>query len=65
MQYITMSWNSSVTTVADYRMDDQGLFPSRQGHVSLSHYPDQLWGTPCLLSGGYREVFPKGKEVRV
>ena len=50
---------SSVCIVTDYGLDGPGSNP---GGTRFSARPDQPWGTPSLLSNGYR-VFP-GDKVR-
>jgi hypothetical protein len=47
---------------SDYRLEDRGSIPGRSKVFFLWLLcPGQLWGTPSLLSNGYRGSFPRGK----
>jgi hypothetical protein len=58
--------NSTVGIATGYGLNDRGvgvrgsvgsrMFPS-------SRRPDRLWGSPSLLSNGYRRLFPVGKAA--
>jgi hypothetical protein len=49
-----VGWGSSANTVSDYRMDHLGLIPCTGKGLFLQPLPpDQLWGSPSLLSNGY------------
>jgi hypothetical protein len=46
--------NNSVGIGTGYQMDDPGSISSMAGFFSSPHSPDRLWGTPSLVSNGYR-----------
>jgi hypothetical protein len=53
--------DSSVGIVTGYRLDGRGLFPGRaKKFISTPQRPDRLWGSPSLLSNGYRGHFLRG-----
>jgi hypothetical protein len=52
---------TSVSIVSDYRLDDRGSIPGRQRN--FPRRPDQLLGSPSLLSSGYWGSFPGGKAL--
>jgi hypothetical protein len=37
-----MSWDSSVSTVTGYEVNDRGLIPGKDMELSLSPHPDRL-----------------------
>jgi hypothetical protein len=46
-----------------YLLDSRGSFPSRgKGYFYTPHRPDQPWGSPTFLFGGYRALFPRGQS---
>jgi hypothetical protein len=56
------SWDSSVSTVTDYRLDVLSSIPGKaKGYSSTPQCPYQLWCPPSLLSGGYQGSFPRSK----
>jgi hypothetical protein len=60
--YSCTCWGISVSTVSDYRLDDQGSIPGTgKGFFLYPLCPDQLWGPPSLLSNGYWGTFPEVK----
>jgi hypothetical protein len=62
------SRDSPVGIGLGYGLDDRGSrfrFPAGGGWEFFSPppRPERLWGPPNLLSNGYQELFPWGKEV--
>jgi hypothetical protein len=55
---------SSVSVVFDYGLDDRAIevqSPAEaKGYFLKSLCPDRPWGSPSLLSNGYRGSFPRG-----
>jgi hypothetical protein len=62
----TESWDSVVCIATGYRLDDRGVgFRVLVGPKIFSspRHPDRLWGSPSLLSSGYRGSFPGCKAA--
>jgi hypothetical protein len=60
------NWDSSVSIVTDYGLDDQGVsvrVPVRSRIFYSPRRPDRLRGPPYLLSNGYRGLFPGVKQT--
>jgi len=49
-----MSWDSSVSIMTSYRLDDQSE------DISQQLCPNKLWDPCSLLSNGYQGPFPWG-----
>jgi hypothetical protein len=45
-----------------YEVDDRSSIPGRGKRFSLQR-PDRLWVSSCVLSNGYRRLFPRGKAA--
>jgi hypothetical protein len=59
------SWDSSVSVVSDYMLDEWGSVPGRGKRLFLYPLcPDRLWGPPNLLHNGYRVLSPGVKRGR-
>jgi hypothetical protein len=57
------SRDSIVGTATGYGLDDRGIgvrVPVGSRIFSSPRRPDRLWGSPNLLSNGYRWLFPRG-----
>jgi hypothetical protein len=65
--FVVRSRDSSVGIATGYWLDDRGvgvrvLLGSRI--FTSPRRLDRLWGSPNLLSNGYRRLFPGGKAAR-
>jgi hypothetical protein len=64
--YSKMNWDSSVSKVTGYGLDDQGLVLSWDEHfVSSPPHLDKLWDpSTILLCSEYQGMFPLGNVAR-
>jgi hypothetical protein len=49
-----------ISIALGYRLDGRGSTPGRRRFFSSPQHPDQLWGSPSLLSDKYWGLFPQG-----
>jgi hypothetical protein len=64
--YLMMSRDSVVGIAISYGLDGRGVgvrVPVGSRIFSSPRRPDRLWGSPNLLSNGYRGSFPGGKAA--
>jgi hypothetical protein len=57
------SRDNVVGIATNYKLDDRGVgvrIPVGSIIFSSPHRPDRLWGSPNLLSNGYRGLIPRG-----
>jgi hypothetical protein len=57
---------SAVSIATGYGLDDRGVrvrVPIGSGISSSSRRPDRPWGTPSLLSNGYRGLSGRGVKL--
>jgi hypothetical protein len=55
-----LSWDSSVHIVVGYGLAGPESIPSKERFFSSPQRADWLWGSPSLLSNGYRGAFSLG-----
>jgi hypothetical protein len=54
----SMSWDTAVSFVTAYGLDDKVLILTGGNFVFATPYSDWLWGSLSLLSNGCWQVFP-------
>jgi hypothetical protein len=62
-----MSLDSAVGIATGYGLDDRGIgvrVPVILRIFTFPCRPDRFWGSPILLSNGYRGLFPRGLSGR-
>jgi hypothetical protein len=64
ISFNTITNDTLVSIVTGYGLDRQDLLPGRRKRLfCIPQHPDWPWGSPSLLTNGYRDPFPRAKAA--
>jgi hypothetical protein len=64
ISFNTITGNTSVSTATGHGAGLPRFDSWQQNFFYTPQHPDRLWGSPSLLTNGYRDSFPMAKAAR-